>query len=455
MQLAHIRNICLLGLPLLLILSLFCYHSTLFAQSAINLWLNQQLTANWREYIYIVSLTANIGYFTNFIAIKMLFKPYEKTAFGHQGLIPKNQPKLAQALSDTLSDHFLSSAHWQEYLHQSQLITKSTHSLHQYCRDWLENPASSKVLQQISYELLTNNQQTVEQLLKQLQTHLVHHLAQKIEPQQLLTEGFNWLEKQFTEKPEQMENLIEPIIKTIAGNIPRISRHLLETIDHHIEKQDTFKRNFAKAARWSMNLSESDIQDYLFRMVASFEFRQTLFEGLQSLITEYQKRQLNNPAQSSEFKLEQLINKIINYQLTKVSINEVLIHQLNQFIRSSNCRALLIKIIDTLFPWLIARLNQPAVEKKVYQAIINVIEHIDLRELIKEKAAGFSPAQMEGIFHRMIKDQLIFIELLGALLGALSGLALINLKAFLTFSVLFAAYYLADRWFTSRQNKAS
>ena len=54
-------------------------------------------TGPWSEIFYIITLTANIGYFTNFIAIKMLFKPYYKTVFGRQGLIPKNQPRMAEA----------------------------------------------------------------------------------------------------------------------------------------------------------------------------------------------------------------------------------------------------------------------------------------------------------------------------------------------------------------------
>ena len=43
------------------------------------------------EIMYTISLSACMGYFTNFIAIKMLFRPKKETFFKRQGVIPKNK----------------------------------------------------------------------------------------------------------------------------------------------------------------------------------------------------------------------------------------------------------------------------------------------------------------------------------------------------------------------------
>ena len=54
-----------------------------------------------------------IGYFTNYIAVKMLFRPRtEKHIFGRRvpftpGVIPKNQPRLAKALGKAVSEQLL------------------------------------------------------------------------------------------------------------------------------------------------------------------------------------------------------------------------------------------------------------------------------------------------------------------------------------------------------------
>ena len=54
-----------------------------------------------------------IGYFTNDIAIKMLFRPYKAIYIGKRklpftpGLIPSNQERLAQKVSDTIMGSLL------------------------------------------------------------------------------------------------------------------------------------------------------------------------------------------------------------------------------------------------------------------------------------------------------------------------------------------------------------
>ena len=40
------------------------------------------------EIVYILSISALVGYWTNFFAINMLFRPKEKTLLGFQGVVP-------------------------------------------------------------------------------------------------------------------------------------------------------------------------------------------------------------------------------------------------------------------------------------------------------------------------------------------------------------------------------
>lgn len=62
------------------------------------------------HYITIIAISAAIGWFTNFLAIKMLFRPYEpkKFLFGFQGIIPKNKKKLAKGISQSVGGQILS-----------------------------------------------------------------------------------------------------------------------------------------------------------------------------------------------------------------------------------------------------------------------------------------------------------------------------------------------------------
>ena len=46
--------------------------------------------------IYILSISALVGYWTNYFAIKMLFRPKEKTILGFQGVVPANIKTFSQ-----------------------------------------------------------------------------------------------------------------------------------------------------------------------------------------------------------------------------------------------------------------------------------------------------------------------------------------------------------------------
>ncbi len=83
-----------------------------FLSTLCNLTVALDLTTLW---IYVAPPVAGaiIGYFTNDIAIKMLFRPYKPIYFGKRqlpftpGLIPRNQERLAKRIADTIMGSLL------------------------------------------------------------------------------------------------------------------------------------------------------------------------------------------------------------------------------------------------------------------------------------------------------------------------------------------------------------
>ncbi|MEW5804204.1 MAG: DUF445 family protein [bacterium] len=58
-------------------------------------------------------ISALIGWFTNYLAVRMIFHPYQPIGFGPfkiQGLIPKRREELAVSIGKTVSSHLVSHA---------------------------------------------------------------------------------------------------------------------------------------------------------------------------------------------------------------------------------------------------------------------------------------------------------------------------------------------------------
>ncbi len=75
---------------------------------------------------------AVIGYFTNYVAVKMLFRPYNQIKIGHfkvpftPGLIPKEKERIAAALGKAVGENILTSDAIKEYL-LAQEMTEYVH----------------------------------------------------------------------------------------------------------------------------------------------------------------------------------------------------------------------------------------------------------------------------------------------------------------------------------------
>lgn len=81
-------------------------------------------------YIFPVLLGGFIGWFTNYLAIKMLFKPHKKLYFGKlplpftPGLIPKEKERIAESLSYIISKEFFSKDILKKYLTSKEMESK-------------------------------------------------------------------------------------------------------------------------------------------------------------------------------------------------------------------------------------------------------------------------------------------------------------------------------------------
>lgn len=81
-------------------------------------------------YIFPVLLGGFIGWFTNYLAIKMLFRPHKKLYFGKlplpftPGLIPKEKERIAESLSYIISKEFFSKDILKKYLTSKEMESK-------------------------------------------------------------------------------------------------------------------------------------------------------------------------------------------------------------------------------------------------------------------------------------------------------------------------------------------
>lgn len=114
---------------------------------------------------------AVIGYVTNWIAVKMMFRPLKPICIGKftlpftPGIIPKNKGRLAESIGNTISSNLLTDEDIKNILLSDEVKNKIKSEINNYLKSNSENQTSLKdiILSYISEELYTNALNNIEQ----------------------------------------------------------------------------------------------------------------------------------------------------------------------------------------------------------------------------------------------------------------------------------------------------
>lgn len=176
---------------------------------------------------------AGIGYITNYIAVKMMFRPLKPVKIGKitlpftPGIIPKNKDRIAVSIGNSISDNLLT----EETLRNTLLSDEIKEEIRDKVVDFLNNQ--------------TENSQTVKEILTNALTEDYYDLIiEKIEDN-LTSSIFDTIKKADLGKiiAEQLENAARDALKKsmlgiLGGNaiISMVSREAVQKIDNYIDE---------------------------------------------------------------------------------------------------------------------------------------------------------------------------------------------------------------------------
>lgn len=135
---------------------------------------------------------AVIGYFTNWLAIRMLFRPYEEKKLGSfrlpftPGLIPKEKNKLASKLGNAVADHLITQNAFLETLTSQEFLNKIGDSLEQECQKLMQN---QNTLENKIQELLQKNASAIIKKIEEALCHGVQEFFNHPKVQQEMTDA--------------------------------------------------------------------------------------------------------------------------------------------------------------------------------------------------------------------------------------------------------------------------
>jgi uncharacterized membrane protein YheB (UPF0754 family) len=393
--------------------------------------------------LYIVPPIAGtiIGYFTNDIAIKMLFRPYKALYIGKYqlpftpGLIPSNQGRLAQRISDTIMGSLLTPTELQKIarrLLQVERVKIAITWLLKLGLDQLELDKEQKTAQVLANILQDLFSESLPRLIK-----VWSRRRNFLEPQ--IDQIFDRLIFEFQLTDEQSKQLADWLLDVILS--PEVIRIALVDFltDRNIQVIDDGLKERSSGTYWVVaNLvgmrnslvklrtfcldEKEQTNEIIGKLVTQLKIRENLQEWLLNLSLQ------NLPLSTIKQLRKTLDDSIRNYLQTTSGqfikglsdsfdwngLAVIIISRL----RNSSILTSSLGIVSEELAIIIDRY----LEKDIETIITQVIPILSIDQVIIDRIKSTSPAELEEGINGIVRTELQSIVNLGGILGLIVGL---------------------------------
>lgn len=385
---------------------------------------------------------AIIGYFTNDIAIRMLFRPYQPVYVGKfrlpftPGLIPLNQSRLALKVSTIVMERLLTPDALQDLAHRllkRERLEAAIQWLLASALERLESPEAQGRTTQLLANLL-------KELFGESLPRIIKVLSRREDfLEEQLDAVFNRVVMRLEINPTQADRLSEFLLSNTLppdalrkGLITFLTDSSIEALDQGLREKTTgaywLVANLVGAKTPLVRLrsflvdSPENANALLAELLSSVGIKKRLSELLQSLTVK------TLPAQTVTQLRENLNMSIRDYVRTE---GPDLVHGLGASIDWEGVSTLVLKRLansDALSDSMgqmsteLAQIVERYLEKDMEQLVMRVIPILNLDQMIIERVQFTSPQELESAIQTIVRKELQAIVNLGGILGFLVGL---------------------------------
>ena len=384
---------------------------------------------------------AVIGYFTNDLAIKMLFRPYKPLYIGDRqlpftpGLIPRNQDRLAKRVSDTIMESLLTPE-------EIQRVTKRLLETErvQGAILWLLELAIKQVRSDREQKTAKMLADILRDLFSESLPRILKFLVRRddfLEAQ--VSQIFDRILLEFSLTENQAKQLTDWFLDVVL--LPDVLREAIINFltDRNIQVIDEGFREKTSGTYWvvanlfglrnaltglrSFCLDERETANTrLKELILSLEFRLRLKKWLKSL-------SLQNLPVSTVKQLRQTSYDIVRDYLQESGIK--LIEDLGQTVNWDRISIVIINRLQTsttvstslgIISQELALVLDRYLEKEIEEIVVKIIPILAIDQVIIDRVNATSPENLENGIQGIVRTELQAIVNLGGILGLIIGL---------------------------------
>lgn len=383
----------------------------------------------WFRSGFVISIAGCVGYFTNYLAIRMLFQPRRGQVLGWRGLVPKNQAKIARSLAASVQQQLLSPDIVLAYISERKLIDAGTQAL----ADWVDiNLQQPEVRRDITVTLVRLLNERGPELLSatfDLGEEAAKGLARNPQAIEAYWQRVRAALAEFMQSADNRERVVHTAQRIMSQQMPRLALWL----DHAIELYLGQKRGVGRMGLGLKNLLSFDqeaIEQLLRRFSEDTRVADEVLHLLDAIMDSVQADLASEEKQAQlQRELENWIETVSDLSRRHVlpAMTEQLDGYLNNAQNWEQIEAVLIRFLQWLKERAVSVLESSTGRVWLRAAIERAVQQINVTDLVEEQVMKLDTDDLERLVLDNTGGNLTVIQVLGGCLGLVAGTVQVHL----------------------------
>lgn len=382
----------------------------------------------WLNGATILAMAGVVGYFTNLLALKMLFQPKHGSVLGWEGLVPKNKPLIAEQLGESIQTQLLSPDIIMGYINEHQLIARGTEKFEVWLDAQLQDAA---MRERINTRVIAFLQERGPDLMRTVFDFSEARIkAMALDPQLISTHWPALRERLSTylRDDQNRQRIAAQLRKGLLETLPHLAQLLDEAVETYLSRGNTMAR-VGMQIKQLASIDEKTFLDLLENFVHD-EATEAHFIGIADILIENLQSKLDAPEtqalleskidgwveQSSRFARESLLPRWIE-ALQRYLADESHWHDIDRYLMST-----LTDSKEKLLDYIGSTEGQQWVKTNIER----LVSRLNVSGLVRDQVMKLDTNELEKMILDNTGGNLVVIQTLGGVLGLFVGTIQVN-----------------------------
>lgn len=378
----------------------------------------------------LVLVSAGVGFTTNWLAIKMLFRPRRRRDWlplWPQGLLPREQQRFARALGRVAAQRLLSAEAVSAALEEEQLRVPLGQALRAELDALLAAPATRRLLARyVTDGIRTHGPSLVRRMRPELRAAIEQHIEEHLTAERILA----WIEAgvaHFARSIEMRRALARWIFRETSreGVVTHIMQ-ILQDQFHEYRRRHPIRGFLAEQFVIDWDAARESLIAMLRSDAATDDLAQMLTGAAQSII-----ERLRQPttAEAAARVRGELVDRLLGWferegvAIVADRVARAADNPETWTVVEGALDELVSRVPEALFEPRTGRLRAE-IREHLHELQARLVALFPIAEIVEKQVLAMDPAAIESLVDEIGRRELAWIQILGYILGALAGLML-------------------------------